>query len=58
MKSEKLLEGLEVASSLKSCSKVSEQLMDSPRSTPGCSMLKFARLDDAFLEVFNRKQAQ
>ena len=55
MKSEKLLEGLEVASSLKSCSKVSEQLMDSPRSTPGCSMLKFARLDD---EVFNRKQAQ
>ena len=23
-----------------------------PATTPGCSMLKFARLDDAFLEVF------
>ena len=23
-----------------------------PATTPGCCMLKFARLDDAFLEVF------
>ena len=29
-----------------------------PATTPGCSMVKIARLDDAFLEVFNRKQAQ
>ena len=29
-----------------------------PAYTPGCSMLKIACLDDAFLEVFNRKQAQ
>ena len=30
-----------------------------PATTPGCSMLKFARLDDAFLQVFfNRKQTQ
>ena len=28
-----------------------------PATTPGCSMLKTARLDDdAFLEVFNHKQ--
>ena len=30
MKPEKLLEGLKVAPNLKSCSKVAEQLMDSP----------------------------
>ncbi len=29
-----------------------------PATTPGCSMLKIARLNDAFLEVFNRKKAQ
>ena len=28
-------------------------------TAPGCSVLQFARLDDAFLEVFfNHKQAQ
>ena len=34
-KSEKLLEGLKVAPNLKSCSKVAEQLMDSPKGGPG-----------------------
>ena len=29
-----------------------------PATTPGCPMVKIARLDDAFLEVFNPKQAQ
>jgi len=29
-----------------------------PATTPGCSIVKIARLDDAFLEVFSRKQAQ
>ena len=30
-----------------------------PATSPGCSMLKITRLDDAFSEVFfNRKQAQ
>ena len=33
--------------------KLSEKLgAKFPATTPGCSMLKFARLDDAFLEVF------
>ena len=27
-------------------------------TTPGYSIVKIARLDDAFLDVFNRKQAQ
>ena len=27
-------------------------------TTPGCFMVKFAHLNDAFLEVFNHKQAQ
>ena len=27
-------------------------------TTPGCSMIKVARLDDVFVEDFNRKQAQ
>ena len=33
--------------------KLSEKLRAKfPATTPGCSMLKIARLDDAFLEVF------
>ena len=33
--------------------KVSEKLRaEFPATTPGCSMLKIARLDDAFLVVF------
>ena len=33
--------------------KLSEKLRAKfPATTPGCFMLKFARLDDAFLEVF------
>ena len=39
--------------------KLSEKLRAKfPATTPGCFMLKIARLDDAFSEVFNRKQAQ
>ena len=39
--------------------KVSEKLTAKlPATTPGCSMVKIVRLDDAFLKVFNRKQAQ
>ena len=41
--------------SQKSCEKLRAKF---PATTPGCSMLKFACLDDAFLEVFNCKQAQ
>ena len=29
-----------------------------PATTPGSPVLKIVRLDEAFLEVFNRKQAQ
>jgi len=29
-----------------------------PVTTPGCSIIKIACLDDASLEVFNQKQAQ
>ena len=29
-----------------------------PVTTPGYSIVKIARLDDAFLDIFNRKQAQ
>ena len=33
--------------------KLSEKLRAKfPATTPGCSMVKIARLDDAFLEVF------
>ena len=45
----------------KMLNKLSEKLgakFPATTCTPGCSMLKIARLDDAFLEVFNRKQAQ
>ena len=35
MTSEKLLEGLKVAPNLKSCSKVAEQVMDSPNQGRG-----------------------
>ena len=39
--------------------KLSENLGEKfPATTPGCSIVKIARLDYAFLEVFNRKQAQ
>ena len=39
--------------------KLSEKLgAKFPATTPGCSMLKITRLDDAFSEVFYRKQAQ
>ena len=39
--------------------KLSEKLgAKFPATTPGCSMLEITRLDDAFSEVFNHKQAQ
>ena len=39
--------------------KLSEKLRAKfPATTPGCSMVKIARLNDAFLKSFNRKQAQ
>ena len=39
--------------------KLSEKLRPKfPATTPGYSMVKIVRLDDAFLEVFNHKQAQ
>ena len=45
------------------CTKMLKQLSEKlrpkfPATTPGYSMVKIARLDDAFLEVLNRKQAQ
>ena len=45
------------------CTKLLKTLIEKlrpkfPTYTPGCSMLKIAWLDDAFLEVFNCKQAK
>ena len=45
------------------CTKMLEKLSEKlrakfPATTPGSPMLKIARLDEAFLEVFNHKQAQ
>ena len=39
------------------CTKILKKLSEKlgpkfPATTPGCSMVKIARLDDAFLEVF------
>jgi len=37
----------------KNANKLSEKLTAKfPATTPGCSIVKIARLDDAFLEVF------
>jgi len=39
--------------------KLSEKLIAKfPATTPGCFIAKIACLNDTFLEVFNRKQAQ
>ena len=45
------------------CTKMLKKLSEKlgakfPANTPGCSIVKFARLDDAFLKFFKRKQAQ
>lgn len=45
------------------CTKMLKKLSEKlgakfPATTPGCSIVKFARLDDSFLKFFNRKQAQ
>ena len=38
---------------------VSEKLRAKfPATTPSCSMVKIGPLNDSFLQVFNRKQAQ
>ena len=43
----------------KNAKKMSEKLgAKFPATTPSCSMVKIGRLDDSFLERFNRKQAQ
>jgi len=45
------------------CTKMLKRLSEKleakfPVTTPGCSIVKIARIDEAFLEVFNRNQAQ